>query len=84
MPDHVFKLSGRINSTWGGGLTDMVRSRRMLEIIEADGLIEQAADGVTHGLRVVIGQHRRTQFLEQRLEAFPVMVGHARDAADVG
>ena len=42
VPDHVFRVSGRINSTWGGGLTDMVRSRRLLEIIEAEGLIEAA------------------------------------------
>jgi L-lysine 6-transaminase len=41
--DNVFSLSGRINSTWGGGLADMVRSRRLLEIIERDGLIDHAA-----------------------------------------
>jgi L-lysine 6-transaminase len=41
--DNVFSLSGRINSTWGGGLADMVRSRRILEIIEREGLIDQAA-----------------------------------------
>ncbi len=40
--DNVFAVSGRINSTWGGGLADMVRSRRLLEIIEAEGLIEAA------------------------------------------
>ncbi len=40
--DNVFAVSGRINSTWGGGLVDMVRSPRLLEIIEADGLIETA------------------------------------------
>ncbi|MEU8269847.1 L-lysine 6-transaminase [Sphaerisporangium sp. NPDC049002] len=39
---NVFQVSGRINSTWGGGLVDMVRSRRMLEIIERDGLIARA------------------------------------------
>jgi L-lysine 6-transaminase len=43
VPDNVFNVSGRINSTWGGGLVDMVRSRRMLEIIEYEGLIEAAA-----------------------------------------
>src|SRR5699024_2906395 len=32
--DNVFAVSGRINSTWGGGLVDMVRSRRLLEIME--------------------------------------------------
>ena len=41
--DHVFAVSGRINSTWGGGLADMVRSRRLLEAIEAEGLIGRAA-----------------------------------------
>ncbi|MGW5266039.1 L-lysine 6-transaminase [Microbispora sp. NPDC004025] len=43
VPDNVFRVSGRINSTWGGGLVDMVRSRRLLEIIERDGLIPRAA-----------------------------------------
>lgn len=42
VPDNVFRVSSRINSTWGGNLTDMVRSRRQLEVIEADGLIERA------------------------------------------
>ena len=41
--DNVFRVSSRINSTWGGNLTDMVRSRRNLEVIEADGLIDRAA-----------------------------------------
>jgi L-lysine 6-transaminase len=40
---NVFATSSRINSTWGGNLTDMVRSRRILEVIERDGLIENAA-----------------------------------------
>ena len=40
--DNVFTVPGRINSTWGGGLVDMVRSQRILEIIEADGLIDSA------------------------------------------
>ncbi|GAB2934430.1 L-lysine 6-transaminase [Nonomuraea fastidiosa] len=42
VPDNVFQVSGRINSTWGGGLVDMVRSRGLLEIIERDNLIERA------------------------------------------
>ncbi len=43
VPDNVFAVSSRINSTWGGGLADMVRSRRLLEIIERDGLFDRAA-----------------------------------------
>jgi L-lysine 6-transaminase len=41
--DNVFAVSSRINSTWGGGLVDMVRSRRLLEIIEARGLFDHTA-----------------------------------------
>jgi L-lysine 6-transaminase len=40
--DNVFAVSSRINSTWGGNLTDMVRARRILEVIEGDALIERA------------------------------------------
>lgn len=39
--DHVFQLPGRINSTWGGNLVDMVRFDRILEIIEHRDLLEQ-------------------------------------------
>jgi L-lysine 6-transaminase len=42
VPDNVFAVPSRINSTWGGNLTDMVRSRRNLEVIERDGLVERA------------------------------------------
>ena len=42
VPDNVFAVSSRINSTWGGGLTDMVRARRMLEVVATDGLIPRA------------------------------------------
>jgi L-lysine 6-transaminase len=48
VPDNVFATSSRINSTWGGNLTDMVRARRMLEVVEADGLIAQAAATGAH------------------------------------
>lgn len=43
VPDNVFHVSSRINSTWGGNLVDMVRGQRFLEIIEEDGLVENAA-----------------------------------------
>ncbi len=41
--DNVFAVSSRINSTWGGNLTDMVRARRILEVIEGDDLVVAAA-----------------------------------------
>ncbi len=40
--DSVFKVSSRINSTWGGNLVDMVRCQRIIEIVEEDGLLENA------------------------------------------
>lgn len=44
VPDNVFAVSSRINSTWGGNLVDMVRSRRILEVIELDDLLQNARD----------------------------------------
>jgi L-lysine 6-transaminase len=41
--NNVFKVSSRINSTWGGSLVDMVRSSKIMEIIEEDNLCENAA-----------------------------------------
>jgi L-lysine 6-transaminase len=40
--DNVFKVSSRINSTWGGNIVDMVRSQRILEIIQEDNLVQNA------------------------------------------
>lgn len=44
IPNNVFKISSRINSTWGGNLVDMVRSTKILEIIEEDNLLENARE----------------------------------------
>ncbi len=41
--EHVFAKPGRINSTWGGNLVDMVRFDRILEIMEEDALLENTA-----------------------------------------
>jgi len=40
--DNVFHVSSRINSTWGGNLVDMIRSKRYLEIIVQDKLLQNA------------------------------------------
>jgi L-lysine 6-transaminase len=53
--DNVFRVSSRINSTWGGGLVDMVRSRRLLELIESEGYIDNAAKAGEAFLRSLIG-----------------------------
>jgi L-lysine 6-transaminase len=62
--DNVFAVSSRINSTWGGNLTDMVRSRRILEVIEYDGLLEHAAEAG----RYLLGR------LEELAAEFPTLV----------
>ena len=40
VPDNVFKVSSRLNSTWGGNLVDMVRSRIHMEIFEDENTFE--------------------------------------------
>ena len=53
--DNVFRMSSRINSTWGGNLVDMVRFGRYLEIIEEEDLIGNAA---RVGRVILDGLHR--------------------------
>ncbi|MDM1295642.1 L-lysine 6-transaminase [Sphingobacterium sp. N143] len=41
---HVFKESSRINSTFGGDFIDMLRFKLILEVIEQENLVENAAE----------------------------------------
>jgi L-lysine 6-transaminase len=66
--DHVFKQSARINSTWGGSLTDMVRAQRYLEIIEEEKLVENAA---------IVGAFL-LEGLEELSRKYPVLLRNAR------
>ncbi len=40
--DNCFRLPSRLNSTWGGNYTDMIRSTHFLRIIEQENLVENA------------------------------------------
>ena len=40
--DNAIRLPSRLNSTWGGNLTDMVRSTHLMRIIEKEKLVENA------------------------------------------
>ncbi len=57
--DNVFAVGSRINSTWGGSLVDMVRARRILEVIESDELIARSAALGTDLLELLHGLARR-------------------------
>jgi L-lysine 6-transaminase len=67
-PANVFRVPSRINSTWGGNLTDMVRSTRLLEIIESSDAIANAAR---------VGVHLRDRLVELSKE-MPSLVSNAR------
>ncbi len=76
--ENVFKVPSRINSTWGGGLVDMVRAQRYLEIIEEENLVENAR---------IMGDYLVKE-LEALAQEFPTFVSNARglglfDAFDV-
>ncbi len=62
VPDNVFVVGSRLNSTWGGNLTDMVRSRRILEVLERDDLIAASrpvGDHLLTRLRTLADDHPR-------------------------
>jgi L-lysine 6-transaminase len=66
--DNVFKISSRINSTWGGNLVDMVRCMRYLEIIAEENLVENAR---------VVGEYLLAR-LRELADEFPGVVTNVR------
>src|SRR3978361_905584 len=51
--NNAFRLPSRLNSTWGGNFTDMVRSKHFLQIIERENLAENArvmGERIVHSL----------------------------------
>ena len=66
--DNVFAVSSRINSTWGGNLTDMVRSQRYFEVIDEEGLVENAA---------TVGAYFLSE-LQRFADEFPNLVSNVR------
>jgi len=66
--ENCFNVSGRINSTWGGNLVDMVRSTQILEVIEEEKLVDNSA--------------RRGNYLIKRLyeiqSQFPNLISNTR------
>ncbi len=63
VPDHVFRTPGRLNSTWGGNLVDMIRGARYLEIIRTEDLVANAA---RQGERLLAG-------LQELATRYPVL-----------
>ncbi len=65
---NCFTVSSRINSTWGGDLTDMVRSKFILDVIKNDDLVENAR---------IVGEHLLDGLLELQNE-FPNVISNTR------
>jgi L-lysine 6-transaminase len=66
--DSVFKVSSRINSTWGGNLVDMVRATQYLKIISSENLVENAREVGAH----ILGE------LEKIRAEFPDVLSNIR------
>jgi L-lysine 6-transaminase len=68
IPTNVFKISSRINSTWGGNLVDMVRAEKILEIIQEEKLVKNAEKMGAYLLKE----------LEKVQTEFPQIISNAR------
>jgi L-lysine 6-transaminase len=66
--DNVFVIKSRINSTWGGNLTDMVRAQRYFEVIDEEHLVDNAAKVGAY----FVGE------LERFSDEFPNLVSNVR------
>lgn len=60
---NCFHVSSRINSTWGGNLVDMVRFGRILDIIEEDKLVDNAAHVGTYLLSKLVSLAEKHEHL---------------------
>ncbi len=67
-PENVFHVPGRINSTWGGNLVDMVRATRYLEIIHEDNLLDNVRR---------VGAHLLQRLCQLQAE-FPELISNVR------
>ncbi|MCU0343368.1 MAG: L-lysine 6-transaminase [Ignavibacterium sp.] len=68
IPDNVFKVSSRINSTWGANFVDMVRSKFILEVIKNENLVDNARK---------VGEHLKFQ-LARIQEEYPELISNSR------
>jgi L-lysine 6-transaminase len=66
--DNVFHKSGRLNSTWGGNLVDMVRFKKYLEIIQEENLVNNAK---------VVGEYLLTK-IQDLAEKYPSIISNPR------
>ena len=66
--NNCFKVSSRINSTWGSNFVDMVRAKHILRIIAEDNLVENAR---------VQGEYLLSQLHKLESE-FPQLIGGTR------
>jgi L-lysine 6-transaminase len=61
--DNAFRLPSRLNSTWGGNFTDMVRSTHYLRVIEKENLVENAAKVGAYFLEQLLDWQRECEIV---------------------
>jgi L-lysine 6-transaminase len=61
--DNAFRLPSRLNSTWGGNFTDMVRSTYYLRVIEKENLVENAGKVGAYFLEQLIDWQRECEIV---------------------
>src|SRR6184192_3936501 len=61
--DNAFRLPSRLNSTWGGNFTDMLRSTHYLRIIEKENLVENAGKVGAHFLEQLLDWQRECEIV---------------------
>jgi L-lysine 6-transaminase len=66
--DNVFKVSSRINSTWGANFVDMVRSKFILDVIKNENLVENSKK---------VGEYLKYQLIKIQ-EEFPNLISNVR------
>src|SRR2546423_4066510 len=61
--DNAFRVPSRLNSTWGGNFTDMVRSTHYLRVIERENLVENAGQVGAYFLEQLLDWQRECELV---------------------
>jgi L-lysine 6-transaminase len=71
--DNCFHVSSRINSTWGGNLIDMIRSKHILDIIEEENLVANANERGKYLLKCLFEIQKRNPKLVSNTRGLGLM-----------
>jgi len=72
--DHVFRLSSRISSTWGGNIVDFVRLKQYIKIIQEENLLKNAEEQGAYLFDEILDLQKKFPFIISNVRGLGLLV----------